>query len=221
MPLNTTGVTAFLRTLLTPRDFLPHITIPHFTSLPIPPDPLLHPLGLPPSKRIKALVLDKDNLLTLPYQPSLHPSVTAHLAALKAHYNDAQIVIVSNSSGTASEDPDGREAAALEKETGVKVLRHAEMKPGRGCGREVMEYLKGNGSGVVEGGEVLVVGDRVFTDVVLGNRVGGWSCFVRDGVADLKPSVMVRFERRLVEFLLKRGYKPPNPYAGWKEDGFQ
>ena len=89
---------------------------------------------------------------------------------------------MSNSAGT-GDDPGNQEADLLQKMTGVRVLRHSTKKPG--CGPEVLAYLKSApDSKVTEAAHVAVVGDRLFTDVMMANIMGSWSVWVRDGVVE-------------------------------------
>ena len=97
------------------------------------------------------------------------------------------MLIVSNSAGT-GDDPGHREAEILQQTTGVSVFRHSTKKPG--CGPEVFAYLKGiPGSKVTEPSHIAVVGDRLFTDVMMANMMGSWSVWVKDGVVEEKGLV--------------------------------
>jgi len=79
----------------------------------------------------------------------------------------------------------------LEKATGVKVLRHSTKKPG--CGPEVFEYLRNASKKtkhpVKHPSHIAVVGDRLFTDVMMANMMGAWSIWVKDGVVKNNSAV--------------------------------
>ena len=97
-------------------------------------------------------------------------------------------MIVSNSAGT-NDDHHGKEAEILETATGVEVFRHSTKKPG--CAIDVLNYLRsGNVPGLTRPDQVIVVGDRIFTDVIMANMMGAWSIWVKDGV--VKTSGVVR-----------------------------
>ena len=84
-------------------------------------------------------------------------------------------------------DPDGIEAAQLEKELGIRVARHKEKKPS-GSGTELAEFLNSNSSEKEKNRKsttkdeeenttspcekFVFVGDRYLTDVVFGNKSG-------------------------------------------------
>lgn len=87
---------------------------------------------------------------------------------------------MSNTAGTSS-DKDYAQADVLEANTGVKVLRHSTKKPG--CKEEVMAYFKAHpDSGVTRPDQIAIVGDRLSTDVMMANLMGGYGVWVRDGV---------------------------------------
>ena len=92
------------------------------------------------------------------------------------------MLIVSNSAGT-QDDPEGKEAKLLEQATGVKVFKHSTKKPG--CGPEVFKYLRDfSKTRVKYPSHVAVVGDRLFTDVMMASTMGSWSIWIKDGVVE-------------------------------------
>ncbi|KAI7369461.1 hypothetical protein KC336_g21007, partial [Hortaea werneckii] len=56
--------------------------------------------------------------------------------------------------------------------------------------------------------QVAVVGDRLFTDVMMANLMGAHGIWIKDGVIE-DHTIMSRFEKGLSAFLLKRGFSPP------------
>ena len=95
-------------------------------------------------------------------------------------YPDSAVLIVSNSAGT-RDDLGYKEARSLQDATGVQVFRHSTKKPG--CAQEVLSYLtKTSKTGLSRSNQVAVVGDRLFTDVIMANMMGAWSIWVKDGV---------------------------------------
>lgn len=94
---------------------------------------------------------------------------------------------MSNTAGTDS-DKHQAEAAVLEQNTGVQVLRHSTKKPG--CKDEVMSYFRQQpDSGVTSPSQIAVVGDRLFTDVMMANLMGSYGFWVRDGIIERKSLV--------------------------------
>ena len=72
------------------------------------------------------------------------------------------------------------QADALEKTLGVKVFKHSTKKPG--CWPEILDYLKASDAQVERPDQVAVVGDRLFTDVLMANMMGSWGIWIKDGV---------------------------------------
>lgn len=106
-------------------------------------------------------------------------------------------MIVSNSSGT-RQDHGGIEAELLEDGTSVKVFRHSTKKPG--CGNEVFEHLRSNKqAGVNHPSQIAVIGDRLFTDVMMANMLGAWAIWVKDGIIKEDGPVS---DRRLTSLLI-------------------
>jgi phosphatidylglycerophosphatase GEP4 len=82
----------------------------------------------------------------------------------------------------------------VENSTGVTVLSHSVKKPG--CGAEIMAYFKNHPeTGVTDPSQIAVVGDRLTTDIMLANMMGGWGFWVRDGVVPLKQKSIVSISK--------------------------
>lgn len=87
---------------------------------------------------------------------------------------------MSNSAGT-DDDFENKEARLLENATGVQVFRHSTKKPG--CGLGVLSYMIRNSTaGLSRPSQIAVIGDRLFTDVMMANLMGAWAIWVKDGV---------------------------------------
>jgi hypothetical protein len=95
---------------------------------------------------------------------------------------------VSNTAGTNS-DPELKQAAVLEANTGVKVLQHSTKKPG--CKEEVMAYFKAHpDSGVTRPDQIAIVGDRLSTDIMMANMMGSYGFWIKDGA--VRPGFVSR-----------------------------
>lgn len=113
-----------------------------------------------------------------------------HFEKLKAAYPGRRLLVVSNTAGATTWDKDLRLAAEVEKNTGVHVLSHSVKKPG--CGSEIMEYFKKHPeTGVTDPAHIAVVGDRLTTDMMLANMMGGWGFWIRDGVVPFQQKSFV------------------------------
>lgn len=217
--MNAPALLCALKTLRDPALCLPHATIPQLSHLPIPVSkgftryrPSLasekqQDSGLEPD--IRAVILDKDNTFALANSNTIDPSCTSILDRLRAHYGSDALLIVSNTAGLFSKDPDGFHAAQLEKETGISVLRHKARKPAAGCGQAAFEHLRAKGV-INRADQVTVVGDRLFTDVVMAKRMGAWAVWLREGVRQ-DTGLWTRGENWLFDMLTKRGLSAARP----------
>jgi len=113
---------------------------------------------------IRAVVFDKDNTLTAPYENRVHQSAKSGLEQALNTFGRENVAVLSNSAGT-SDDPGYADAQQIEENLGIAVIRHTEKKPG-GM-KEVLEHF-----GLSDPASICVVGDRILTDVVFGNVNG-------------------------------------------------
>uniref|UniRef100_J3L4W3 Uncharacterized protein n=1 Tax=Oryza brachyantha TaxID=4533 RepID=J3L4W3_ORYBR len=102
-------------------------------------------------------------------------------------------------------DPDGLEAAVIEATIqGVHVIRHDIKKPG-GEAKEIESYFGCSASNLV------LVGDRYFTDVVYGNR-NGFFTVLTEPLNFANESFIVRkvrkFETYIVNYWYRKGHRP-------------
>lgn len=177
--MNLSGTVNILRLFVHPTLCLPHHTVSTFDQLPVPLSKAFITRTSNGEKRpdIRAVVLDKDNCFSVPKQNIVHAAYRDKFAELRAAYPGSRLLIVSNSSGTSS-DKDHTEAELLESNTGVKVLRHDTKKPG--CHAEILEYFQREGV-AARASQVAIVGDRLFTDVLMANMMGSHAIWIKDG----------------------------------------
>ncbi|CAO2655204.1 Nn.00g102680.m01.CDS01 [Neocucurbitaria sp. VM-36] len=207
--MNLSGTLNVFRLLRDPTLCLPQHTVSTFNHLPIPLSKAFRRSGKDGEKEvdIQAVVLDKDNCFAVPHTNEIHKPLQDHFQRLRHAYPGSKLLIVSNTAGTDS-DKNQNEAALLEANTGVKVLRHSTKKPG--CKEEVMAYFKAHPeSGVLRPDQIAVVGDRLSTDMMMANMMGSYGVWVRDGVTG--RGFFARMEDRLQGFLFRRGYSAPDP----------
>lgn len=181
--MNLSGTLNAFRLLFQPTLCLPQHKIQTFDQLPIPlSQAFARRTGNGTDSKhpdIRAVILDKDNCFAVPRENTVHPAYEKKFSELRDAYPGSRLLIVSNSAGTTS-DPGYVEAEILERNTGVKVLRHSTKKPG--CHGEIMAYLRDAlDSGVSHPGQVAVVGDRLFTDVMMANMMGSHAVWVEKG----------------------------------------
>ncbi|KAF2264829.1 HAD-superfamily phosphatase [Lojkania enalia] len=208
--MNISGTVNVFRLIRDPALCLPQHTVSTFNHLPVPLSKAFTQKDGQKEVDIRAVILDKDNCFAVPHSNEVYKPYCDKFQELRRAYPGSKLLIVSNTAGTAS-DKHLSEAILLEKNTGVKVLQHSTKKPG--CKSEVLTYLASQpDSGVTNPSQIAVVGDRLFTDIMMANMMGGYGFWVRDGIIERK-SFFARVEDRLATFLLKRGYVAPDPQS--------
>ncbi|KAJ1678052.1 hypothetical protein EV182_004883, partial [Spiromyces aspiralis] len=111
-------------------------------------------------KGVRRIVFDKDNCLTAPYKTEIHPPFKDSWESCLKTFGKGNVMIVSNSIGTL-DDPDYAE----------KPL----------CGDEICTAF---GIRASERSSIAMIGDRLFTDVLLGNLYGFYSVWTKDIVTE-------------------------------------
>ncbi|XP_062223672.1 phosphatidylglycerophosphate phosphatase 1, chloroplastic/mitochondrial-like [Phragmites australis] len=153
----------------------------------------------------RGVVFDKDNTLTAPYVPALWPPLADAFDQCRATFPPGALAIYSNSAGLKEYDPDGVDAKVIEAAIeGIHVIRHDIKKPG-GTAKEIESYFGCSASNLV------LVGDRYFTDVVYGNR-NGFLTVLTEPLNFANESYIVRMVRKLEAYIIsywyKKGHKP-------------
>ncbi|KAK6203400.1 mitochondrial PGP phosphatase [Scheffersomyces amazonensis] len=187
------------RLLYNPSLCIPHMTVKSFDQITIPfkiPD---HP-----DVQIRGVVLDKDNCFAKDHDDKVWPAYEETWELLKKSYPKEHLLIVSNSAGT-NDDKDHVQAQKLENDTGVTVLRHATKKPG--CFNEINDYFKQFN---INSNEILIIGDRLFTDILMANMMGSWGLWLSEGV-ELSPKIFPAMERRVYDTLVSS--RPDNAFV--------
>ncbi|KAI0023530.1 HAD-superfamily phosphatase [Xylariomycetidae sp. FL0641] len=209
MNLNLSGFVNVFKLLTKPSLCLPHATVSTFADL---PSPLEKAFETREGKTtVKAVVLDKDDCFAYPETNEIYPAYLERFRELQKEYPGNRLLIVSNTAGATTYDTSGNLAEELESATGTSVLAHRVKKPG--CKDEIMAHFKRHPeAGVTHPSQVVVVGDRLMTDMMLANMMGSRGIWIKDGVRPLKQkSIFARFEQRLAPFLIGRGFRASDP----------
>lgn len=173
---------------------LPHVAVPDIRHIDWNE---LHKKGF------RGVVFDKDNTITAPYSLALWPSIASSLEQCKAVFG-SDVAVFSNSAGLMEYDHIGSKAKALEAAIGIKVVRHRVKKPA-GTAEEIEKHFGCKSS------QLVMVGDRPFTDIVYGNRNGFFTVLTEPLSLAGEPFIVKqvrRLELMLVNLWFKRGLKP-------------
>ncbi|KAG2366222.1 mitochondrial PGP phosphatase-domain-containing protein [Suillus spraguei] len=205
MSLNIPGILAPFHLLKNPRLVIPHVTVKDIRQIDF--------LALR-NAGYRGAVFDKDNCLTIPYEDILVPQLNV---SLKGH-ELKNVIIVGNSAGT-KYDAGGIQAESVSYHLSVPVLRHDTLKPGYSCIASIRSYFSSL-SVPIPDDELVIVGDRIFTDVIMANRmrsgfasssndapararIGGPLAIWTDGVWQKESMTMRWAERRLLDLVRK------------------
>ncbi|KAJ7125202.1 mitochondrial PGP phosphatase-domain-containing protein [Mycena epipterygia] len=160
MPLNIPGLLVPFQLLFNPRIILPNLAVKDIRHL---------DFGALKTAGYRGAVFDKDNCLTLPNKDELVPELRDAWNECRQTFGDGNVLIVSNSAGS-NHDTGGIQAESVKRNLQAPVLFHSTPKPGYSCIRSIQKYFISLPT-PVRTEQLLVVGDRVFTDVVLANRL--------------------------------------------------
>ncbi|KIM82547.1 hypothetical protein PILCRDRAFT_70627 [Piloderma croceum F 1598] len=161
MPLNVPGLLVPFHLLVNPRLIVPHIVVKDIRQIDFR---ALKKAGY------RGAVFDKDNCLTLPHHDTLIPELQDSWRECREVFGEGNILVVSNSAGTKQRDAGGILAESVSYHLGVPVLRHASLKPSYACIKGIRAYFASLQAPRTDS-ELIIVGDRIFTDVVLANRM--------------------------------------------------
>ncbi|PPQ93856.1 hypothetical protein CVT25_013565 [Psilocybe cyanescens] len=174
MPLNIPALLVPIQLSLFPRIIIPALVVHG-----MPTYLVIHFVILTASRTVdfhalrragyRGAVFDKDNCLTLPHKDTLVPELQESWKSCKEAFGEGNVLIVSNSAGTHL-DAGGIQAESVSHHLGVPVLSHKAMKPAYSCIAAIRDYFSSL-SAPIQDNELIVVGDRVFTDLVLANRM--------------------------------------------------
>jgi phosphatidylglycerophosphatase GEP4 len=116
-------VTLVTSVLHRPNLIVPHLSVPTISSVDF--------ASLRDHCGIRAIIFDKDNTLTAPYEMNLHSKAVLGVEESIRVFGTEKISILSNSAGTMGEDDNMNEARQTELALGIPVIRHKEKKPSK------------------------------------------------------------------------------------------
>ncbi|KAH9915908.1 mitochondrial PGP phosphatase-domain-containing protein [Fomitopsis serialis] len=160
MPLNIPGTLVPLHLLINPRLIVPQMIVKDIRQLDFPE---LRRTGY------RGAVFDKDNCLTPPHRDTLVPDLKDAWDECRKTFGPQNVLIVSNSAGSHL-DAGEIQAESVSHHLSAPVLRHPSFKPSYSCISSIRAYFASLPRPVRDE-ELIVVGDRIFTDTVMANRM--------------------------------------------------
>jgi phosphatidylglycerophosphatase GEP4 len=192
--INLQGVAKTLKYLIKIKQLKPDIKLKHIRDLDLN--------KLKAENKIKYIVLDKDNTI------ALHKSNEIPNQEMKEILNNFlnvfgkdNVAILSNTAGSAN-DKDYSDLILIEKNFGIKVIKHKFKKPS--VDFEIFEHFKLNENLSNEKrSSVCCIGDRLFTDVIMGKEIGSFTVLIDplDGSTD---NFIVRNVRKIEKIIVDR-----------------
>lgn len=188
---NSAALFSIIRVLIRPYLLLPQTKVPSISNISFK--------GLKECG-VKGIIFDKDNTLTAPYALSIYPSISEAFEEAKREF-EGRCVIMSNSAGT-NDDVDFQDALKIEGALGLPVLRHKDKKPE---GIDSVKQFFGKDTDLES---LCVVGDRLFTDVLMGN-FHGMMTICTEELTSVGDNKMAKFIRSLESACLRHctGYE--------------
>ncbi|KWU42923.1 hypothetical protein RHOSPDRAFT_12283, partial [Rhodotorula sp. JG-1b] len=190
---NWSATLATLGALVRPQSLQPSLVVPSIAHLD------WH--ALKHRAHVHAVVIDKDNCIARPDEDTLadDDALRASWDRLLAEFGPDRVLVVSNSAGDLRKDPLRIQAETVSRNLGVPVLVHSNPKPAYACAKQIAAHflLAPNSTDRsvaddVSGSDgalsstppppppssvfrVLVIGDRLTTDMILARRLSSLS----------------------------------------------
>jgi len=158
--LNVPGLLVPFQLLIYPRLVVPALVVKDIRHIDFPALKLAGYRGA---------VFDKDNCLTLPHRDTLIPELQKSWEICRETFGQGNVLIVSNSAGTWL-DAGGIQSESVTHHLKVPVLCHKAFKPAYSCITAIRSYFSSLQSPILDH-ELIIVGDRIFTDVLIANRM--------------------------------------------------
>ncbi|KAF8627625.1 hypothetical protein AX15_004322 [Amanita polypyramis BW_CC] len=163
MPLNIPGLLAPFQALVRPRLILPSLAVKDIRQI---------DFAALRSEGYRGIVFDKDNCLTLPHRDTIVSDIKNAWDECSETFGEGNVVIVSNSAGTRG-DPGGIQSESVSYHLRVPVLQHKKFKPSYSCISDIRTYFSSLRFPIRDE-ELVIIGDRIFTDIVMTNRMRYW-----------------------------------------------
>lgn len=213
--LNLSGIVNFPKIFYQPKLLLPKMTCKSFNEINF--EQLKHHHG------IKCIVLDKDNCISEDKSNRIYPAYLKNnwVNGLLKHYSMDNIVIVSNSIGSSDDtatftgakdfqqsykkDFEGflqenkADAAVAFKD--LNILLHNGKKPG--CHTQIAAYFIKDKKLCDSVSEIAIIGDRLFTDVLMGNLMKAFPVYLQTGVRLNEKNPLISLEQMIYRKYIK------------------
>ena len=148
--------------------------------------------------KVKYIIFDKDNTLTLPYKIEIERKFEKKIEEFKNVFGKENIAILSNSAGS-KDDKYYIEASKIENASGIKVVRHEYKKPK--VYKDILSTFNLNSKNAnFDNKEICVIGDRLLVDILMGQEYGFYTVLVKPLTIE-RDNFIVKILRKFENFL--------------------
>ncbi|KAL6926040.1 hypothetical protein ACO0SA_000650 [Hanseniaspora valbyensis] len=209
--INLSGIVSFPKIFLQPKLIVPKMVCTNFNEINFE--------QLKKTHGIKCIVLDKDNCISKDKTDRIYPQYLQNnwINGLLKWYDMDNIAVVSNSIGSSDDTIDFRDAKEFQKnykqdmqnleEKGkqhkdINIILHNKKKPG--CQEEILDYFIKEKKLCDHPSEIAIIGDRLLTDVLMGNMMKAFPVYLQTGVHLNEKNVLIKLEQILYNNYIKK-----------------
>ena len=149
----------------------------------------IDPKELKDKYKVKYVIFDKDNTLTIPYENTFPNDLYMNkIKQFQNIFEKHNIAIISNTCGS-SDDINHSEAQIVEKNLDLYVIRHKLKKP------QVYNEIKQNFK-TEKDNEICIIGDRLLVDIIMGKKYNFFTVLVSP-IDTSRENIMVKLIRKI------------------------
>jgi len=189
---NKDGILMTLKYLINYKTLKPDIRINHIKDINL--------LELKIKNDIKFIVFDKDNTIAFHKSNELpNPEMEDILNNFKINFGKENIAILSNTAGSKN-DINYEDLKKIEENFKIKVIKHENKKPN--VDKEILDHFNFNENNDNRK-NICYIGDRLFTDVILGKHMKGFTILV-DPLNPNTDNFIIKLIRKIENKILNK-----------------
>jgi len=192
--INIQGVLKTLKYLTKIKALKPDIKVNHIKDLDLK--------KLKIENNIKYIVFDKDNTIALHKKNEIpNEEIKIILKNFSNIFGEENLAILSNTAGSAN-DKNFADLNLIEKNFGIKVIKHKYKKPS--VEFEIFNHFKLEGElSDVDKRSICCIGDRLFTDVIMGKEINSFTILVNP-LDDSTDNFLVKAIRKIENYIINK-----------------
>lgn len=188
---NKDGIIMTMKYILDYKSLKPDIKTKHIKDLNL--------LELKDKFKIKYIVFDKDNTIAYHKSNNLpNEEMKEILINFKKIFGEEKLAILSNTAGSQN-DKNYEDLRKIEENFNIKVIKHINKKPN--VNQEILDHFQIEDLDFRK--NICYIGDRLFTDVILGKNMKGFSILV-DPLDSKSDNFLIKFVRNIENKILNK-----------------